>query len=177
MHDEFDDLRPPLGHVGRELVDSAENFDPSPSLLLRELFPYVWLASRRMSTRQISAWLKEHHAIQISQATVSRSLRNPEKYWEAFSAYIEPAARIVGEALDMDINDLLYPEDDGLFDHFTHDAKPLLTGNDDDELRSAFSEYEGAVKFLKAEWFALSGQARSQCWKYFQDEPETEDAK
>jgi hypothetical protein len=165
---------PNFSEVGRHLRADSKDFEPAPRTVLQELFPYLWEASRRMSTRAISEWLEGKYGFKISQATVSRALRKPEKHWQVFSEFIEPSARIVAEGLDDTIEDVLFPEDDRLFEHSTREARPKIAGNSDDELLRSHREFEGAVEFLKKNWFCLSGQSRSFCWKFLKDEESAE---
>src|SRR4051794_11522932 len=89
-----------ISMIGTELAAASRSLERSPGQILCQLFPYVVDASRRRSTRAISAWLKENYGVQISQPTLSRALRNPDKYGQAFADYLEPASRQIEEAID-----------------------------------------------------------------------------
>ncbi len=158
---------PDLSSIGSHLVADATDLHEPPRTLLQELFPYVWEASRKMSTRGISNWLKTNYDLHISQATVSRALRNPEKQWEAFAEFIEPAARVVAQATDNTVEGVLYGIESEIFPRVMEDAVPILEGETDDDLFHAHKDFEEAVEFLKEKWFGVSGAARSQCHKHF----------
>jgi hypothetical protein len=165
---------PDLSSIGSHLVADATDFHEPPRTLLQELFPYVWEASRKMSTRRISNWLKTNYDLQISQATVSRALRNPEKQWEAFAEFIEPAARVVAHATDNTVEGVLYGIESEIFPPVMEDAVPILKGETDADLFHAHKDFEEAVEFLKEKWFGVSGAARSQCHKHFMNLDEEE---
>ncbi|HEX4084185.1 MAG TPA: hypothetical protein VHY22_04685 [Chthoniobacteraceae bacterium] len=170
-----------ISNIGAELVEASRNMDPSPGEVLGELFPYVYDASRRMSTRRIRDWLKENHGIEISQPTLSRALRNPEKYWRAFADYIEPWARRVEEAIPPSMEDFLF--DGRIFDHFVQELPPSIGFEPGSEESVDFGDVGEAVDFLEQKWFVLSEAARAQCRRYLREmresesESEGEDAK
>ncbi len=169
MEPEYD-----IASIGAELVEASQTREPSAGELLSELFPYVHDASRRMSTRGIRDWLKQNHGIQISQPTLSRALRNPEKYRQAFAEFIEPWARRVEEAIPPSMQDFLF--DDRLFKHFVDELPAANSFPQDSEEAAQFSEVEDAVEFLENRWFSLSGETRQQYRRYFVQmvEPEPE---
>jgi len=158
---------PDLSSIGSHLVADATDFHQPPRTLLQQLFPYIWEASRKMSTRGISHWLKTNYDLQISQATVSRALRNPDKQWEAFAEFIEPAARVVADATENTIERVLYEIDPDIFPDVMKEAKPILAGETNEDFYHAYKDFEDAVEFLKEKWFGINGAARSQCYDYF----------
>jgi hypothetical protein len=166
MEDDLD-----ISDIGAQLVAASQEFERTPGDLLGELFPYVYDASRRMSTRAISAWLKENHGLQISQPTVSRALRNSERYWQAFAEFIEPAARRVEDGINARMSDFLF--DERIFSHLLEKMLPSTFAQDEDHA-AELSEIEAAAEFLKQKWFSLPYQTRLQCRRYFDDGDESE---
>ena len=63
-------------NIGEELVGHAKQADTSRRGLADELFPYIWIASKQMSTRAISAWLQEKQNIKLSAATIAKVVRS-----------------------------------------------------------------------------------------------------
>ena len=165
------DRTSPLNDVGKHLVEASRTLERTPRGMLSELFPYVMEASRRMSTRAISTWLKDVHGIQISQPTISRAVRNPERYWRAFAEFIEPRARQVEQYLDVPLEEFLFNE--ALFDRAL-DEEPKLSAADGAEALARLDELQEAVSFLREAWFGVSDEARSECRRFLQDEPESE---
>ena len=152
--------------VGAELVQVAEEWQRSPGETLTELFPYVFEASKRMSTRAISRWLEEIHGIKISQPTVSRALRSPKKYWQVFAESLEPYARIVENAVDSTMGSFMH--DQRVFDWALE--QPLrLCGDSPEELDLDSEEVAKAAHFIREHWFCLSPQTRSYMNYFFED--------
>lgn len=163
-----------IARIGADLVDASQTREPSASELLSELFPYVHEASRRMSTRGIRDWLKENHGIYISQPTLSRALRNPEKYRQAFAEFIEPWARRVEEAIPPSLQDFLF--DDRVFKHFVDELPPHSAFEPGSEEAREYEEVAEAVELLENRWFSLSQETRLQYRRYFvqMEEPDAE---
>ena len=157
--------KPPLSRIGNELVSASETVKLSASELLTQLFPYVWEASRRMSTRGISRWLGENHGLEISHASVSRALRQAERNWQGFAEFIEPAARIAADAAGQDIETVLL--DESLLEHLV--KVPELGGETQEEIAENYEELGEAVTFLRDNWFTLRKPLRNMCSKYFSD--------
>ena len=186
MHD------PDFHEVGAALAQHAsEQAEFSARGVVGELFPYIYQASRRMSTRAISRWLAEGPKIKLSAVSIAKALRNPEKYWEEFAESIEPQARIVQDALGWPMEDFLYNQEG--FEHLVSDplreskenrirltrsrdpkTRPKISGDSDAELQNSCFEYETAVEFLRQKWFSLDSSVRSNCWKYFHSDQEEE---
>jgi len=161
-----------LSEVGAELVAASKEVERTPGEIMEEMFPFVFEASRRMSARQISRWLHENRGIEISQPTISRALRNADKYWEQFADSIEPQARIVEGALDWQMEEFLYNERG--FRHHIEDKKtpPKVSGDTFDEQMHSLGEYESAVRFLIDHWFSLDSSVRDNCYRFFQSKDE-----
>jgi hypothetical protein len=166
---------PDLHRVGAALTQYAgEEAEFSARGIIDELFPYIYQASRRMSTRAISRWLEKGPKIKLSAVSIAKALRNPEKYWQGFAEFIEPQARIVQDALDWPMEKFLYNQEG--FEHVVSDSKtaPKVNGDSNDEIQWSIAEYENAVGFLKDKWFSLEPAVRDHCWKYFQPTQEEE---
>jgi hypothetical protein len=97
-----------LHDIGADLMNHArQDAEFSARGVLGELFPYVQDASQRMSTRAISRWLAETHGIKLSAVSISKALRNPDKYWDEYFDTIESAAIHVENVSDVFMKDFL----------------------------------------------------------------------
>ena len=163
-----------LSEIGAELVLASREIEKGPGEILQEIFPFVFDASRRMSARQISRWLKENRGIEISQPTISRALRNPEKYWEIFADAIEPQARIVETALDWPMEEFLYNQEGFFHSIVDEENGPVVSGDTMEEQLCSLDEYRAAVTFLQDHWFSLGNSARDNCRRFFQPKDEEE---
>lgn len=151
-------INPEIKRIGQELVEGAEREEEFSAQrgLVDELFPYIYRASKRMSTRAISRWLKEQQNISLSAVTIAKALRESERYWVAFLDEVEPAAEIVARAHDIACGRRLL-EDEELFVGVTG-STPTLSGI------AAAGEYEDACETVRNNWFqVLDAAGREEC--------------
>jgi hypothetical protein len=76
--------------------------------LSTRLFPYVFIASRRMSLRAMSGWLETKHGVSLSPAAISRALANPKLHLERLAESIAAPARYVAAIYGRSPENLLY---------------------------------------------------------------------
>jgi hypothetical protein len=152
------DLRAAVKPVGQALLEFSQFTPTSARGLVGALFPYILAASRRMSTRAISGYLEETHKVKISAATIAKALREPEKHLETLIDLVEPAARVVSDAHDIELVELLSRKE--LF-KAASGAPPALWGNTDVETGDAYREYTKAHCVLRDVWFSTDGVVRS----------------
>lgn len=78
--------------------------------LSTRLFPYIFVAARRMSLRSISTWLQEKHGVSLSPAAISRALASPGLHLERLAESIAAPTRYVATAYGREPYGLLYGE-------------------------------------------------------------------
>ncbi|MEI6166466.1 MAG: hypothetical protein WCS52_04670 [bacterium] len=146
-----------LNEMREGLLEFAES-GPSRAKhgLITALFPFIYQAARRISTRAISRWLEETHQTKISPAGVSKSLREPERHWEGYWELIEPSARIFEAHNPAAMESFLFDRE--LFEKMAAENQNLEGDNQDD--------YWNAIEALQKEWFALDDKTLSNMWKY-----------
>jgi len=171
-------MKEPLQELGSELVENARlsaEFSAQRGLI-NELFPYVYEASKRMSSRAISRWL-ESKGMKLSAATIAKALRNPKPYWEELAEEIEPAATLFGNAHDIAVKDVLLNAD--AF-YSLCNRPPSVEGTTRDGQFQSFGEIQEATEKLRDEWFTLPQSAREACLAYADlhlEDSETEQVK
>jgi hypothetical protein len=151
-----------LRELGCQLVEDSnlnEEFSAQRGLI-NEMFPYIYEASKRMSSRAISRWL-EANKIKLSAATIAKALRNPKPLWEEVLEEVEPAAFTFARAHDVEVQTLL--ENEELFCALQGATPTIAEGVTDEGARTAFDEYQAAGWKLKEDWFSLPEQAREAC--------------
>ncbi len=154
-----------LHELGTKLVeDSRLTEEFSARGAVEELFPYIYSASRRMSARAISRWLT-NNGVKISDVTIGKALREPEKYAEAYVCEYEPAGRIFAEAYELDVLEVMTNRD--LFEAMTLQS-PLISASDDEEAYEEIKKVERAKECLK-EWFNLNEDFRRFCLPLISD--------
>ena len=154
-----------LSEVGCDLRRYAEmEAEFSARGAVDELFPYIYMASKRMSTRAISRWLKDTHKIKLSPVTIAKALRESDKYWKAFFKTIEPAAQIFGDAHSVYMADFLMNHE--LFSGLRSSEKNLTLSGEE-----GYDEYQRAAEIIERDWFkALDEGMREECARYIPDE-------
>jgi hypothetical protein len=151
-----------LCEIGESLLEVAKT-DFSARGVLTQLFPYISEAAKSMSARAISRWLLSTHQVKVSDVTISKALRNPEKHWEAFAEYIEPWARTVENSIEADMESFL--SDVEVFNHFA--SRPNIVPTNGKEALECRDEFEVAVHCLRKNWFSLAPSTRANCERYF----------
>lgn len=94
--------------IGAELVQAAKSQTEDSLPLSTKLFPYIFIASRRMSLRVMSRWLQENHGVSLSAAAISRALNSSKLHLERLAESIAPPARYVATAYGFDTLNLLF---------------------------------------------------------------------
>jgi len=154
-----------LSEIGNDLRRYAENeAEFSARGVIDELFPSIYMASKRMSTRAISRWLMETHKIKLSPVTIAKALRESDKHWEEYFETIEPSAQIFGNAHDASMADFLL--DLNVFSVLRSNEKKLKFSGE-----AGCHEYQKAAEIIEQEWFqALDERAREECSQFIPDE-------
>jgi len=158
-----------ISHIGDELIEYAEHeaqFSAQRGLL-DELFPFIYVASKRMSLRAISRWLAERNRVQISPNALSKAMRNQEAYWAQLVEDVVPAARTFADAHDAQPLNVL--DNDDYFESLEV-AAPLLSSGDNESMAKEYDQVTDAAATLRNRWFNLPKEARDQCWRHFAGE-------
>jgi hypothetical protein len=144
--------------IGERLAKHSQEREISARGRITELFPYIYQASRRMSTRAISEFLDDNFGFKLSAVGVSRALKEERKHWEKFAEIVEPWAMEVARAQEVDMDSIL--ENEALFLRLTEKQQPIVSGS------VGLRTYQDAVELLKRRWFALDEEIRENCLKF-----------
>lgn len=161
---EPDDL---VQEAGRSLVNHSQNIGTTARGLVTDLFPYIYAASKLMSTRAISSYLEKNHNVKISAATIARALREPKKHIEAFAETVEPHARNLAEAHGVDILTVL--KDQMAFYRAISNDPTVVANNSDEEAAVSF-QYEQARGFIAGTWFKIAPELRAMAYKVIEEQ-------
>jgi hypothetical protein len=154
MNNDFADIGEALVDYSREAEFSAQQS------VMEELFPSVFVASKRMSLRAISIWLDKTQKVKITPMTLSRAMRAADKYWKIIANKVEPAARLFAAAHKVSMNDILSNQE--LITQLLLEP-PIVSG--EDHLEEIW-EVEKAAQTLHDSWFRYPVEARAECWKF-----------
>ncbi len=146
--------------IGLSLVAHPREADTSARGLIDELFPYIYEASSRMSSRAISAFLRDAHNVSISPSTITRSLKRSDKFIDGVIDEIEPLVRSAAEGFgDEKAWQLLV--DEGSWHETESQSWPTFeTGNDAAD-RALAGECLNSVRKLGAKWWTYGSNFRA----------------
>lgn len=161
----------PLAEIGEELVKTAQE-SPSSSLpLSTELFPYLLIASRSMSLREISKWLAGSHGVELSAAAISRALRQPELHLQRLADHIAAKARYVALATNRTLGQLLYWERANGDITELESLEIALRNPTDEEEHNLLDQ----ITALRQAWLAIPHEVRLLLRDYLPLQPDPED--
>lgn len=129
-----------------------------------DLFPFIYEASKRLSSRAISRWLEQEKGIKISNVTVAKALRNPEKYWEDFAERLDPSIRTIENETHCAAQSFL--DNASILDHLSENEFIRLQHEDADGDGNGSADMHEAVNMLKELWFPLSPVTRREILPY-----------
>lgn len=137
-------------------------------------FPYVFVASRRMSLRAISRWLAEAYDIKITPNTLSLAMREAELYWRAIMDRVAPSAMTLATATGLSIDEIL--GDKEAFDRLRNEPVERFTTfpapatwEQEKAFNAECDEIKLAVMTIGDTWYDIPPSARAQCWRLFRD--------
>lgn len=104
-------IKETLKDVGKDLIDHAQQEYDTQRSTLEELFPYIMIASKRMSARAISRWFSDEKNIPISAASVAKAIREQDRFCAQIHARARVGADWLAKRFDMDADDILANRD------------------------------------------------------------------
>lgn len=151
--------------LGAKLVQDSKLNDElcTQRSVIFHLFPFIFEASKRMSSRAIVRWL-DAYGTKISLATVAKALRNPKACWQEIYEDIEPAASVVARTHGLQVAELL--ADHELFFDLVHDKNTfpqMRSRASQDNPQESYDEYLDACAKLQEDWFCLPAAAIEAC--------------
>jgi hypothetical protein len=155
-----------LAASGQALVDFAKSQPHSARGAVTDLFPYIYEAAGRMSTRAISAFLQEEQLVAISPSTVLRALREADPFFDDYLDEIEVAFEVLketygkDEALALLTDEAKYRQEDA-----NPPAASDITGEDSGAAQSALDR---ALGTLRRAWWVGGPRYRREALKRFQ---------
>lgn len=147
-----------ISEIGEDLVSFSREQEVSGRGSVSSLFPYIYIAAKRMSSRAIRNFLLEKHGVKLSAVTIAKALREPEKHLESLRERIEPAARIAARALEVGAIALL--KDPKFFDAMRRE-QPSIWGETNEDIHDALLEFDNAIHTIAYDWFSLPGDLRA----------------
>jgi adenylate cyclase len=153
-----------LKKIGGELVRDSRRVRFSAARgVVADLFPFIFQASQRMSTRAISDWLNRKHQIYISAATIAKALRERQKYWAMFFDTIRVSAVSFESAHDVPMEEFLFDREK--FERLSKQKPTFYVKDPTDAVQGAgaFFDYQLSHQVLLRDWFELDDATIEMC--------------
>ena len=148
-----------LTDIGHKLLahSQAAEFSAKRGLVV-ELFPYIFAAHERLSARAIGRFLEAEQGIKLSPVTITKSLNDPRRSWNAFFDLIEPYALVFQKETGTALADFLFK------DKNVKNPENLALRL---SKKLAFSsEFDHADLVLREKWFSIDLALRLQARPY-----------
>ncbi|VGO21719.1 hypothetical protein [Pontiella sulfatireligans] len=158
MDNEFTDM-------GKELVEQSKEVSTARGIM-DELFPYIYVASRRMSLRAISRWLEENKNVKISHVSISKALKDSESYFIKVLEEIVPPARFLADQGEISIETILFDAD--ALDYVIQTKFRQQPEPNDKAGWTLYYEGDTAGYILENCWFNLPEEFRAECKRFGQ---------
>jgi hypothetical protein len=158
--------------IGQDLVKTSKKQPEDSFPLSTRLFPYILVASRRMSYRAISSWLKEKYGVSLSAAAISRALSSPKLHLSRLAQSFIPRARYIGTVYgECNLSQLLYGEvcEDGPTELEVL-ARDTQNPRDEDDI-PGWQELQD----LARDWTAIPHEVRIMMRDYILNESEVDE--
>jgi hypothetical protein len=153
-----------MGSIGSELLNHAEGLEEPIRLpLTTQLFPYLFLASRKMTTREMSAWLDQTKGIKLSGVAISKGLKRPELHLRRIADFIQFPAAFLGSLYRWDMELLLFEEDE----RTGKSQLTLLAENIFNDPDAPSKDVISALETLQTIWAPIPQEVKYMCRRYF----------
>lgn len=149
--------------IGKSLAEHSTTTKFTARGVAHELFPFIYVASKRMGARAISEWLAKEKNIKLSHVSISKAINNaPEHFKQIADAVFEPAL-----LLEEVLSSVPFEKIEGSMFIFLSSAKQFdemrsyaLNRTSDDAEFGAMSATFDSVYTL---WFTIPDEVRAKC--------------
>ncbi len=157
-------MKKDLKKIGRDLVKASREVRFSAARgVVADLFPFIFQASQRMSTRAIRDWLNKKHQIYISAATIAKALREQRKYWAMFFDNIRSSAVCFESAHNVPMEEFLFDRE--RFEQMCKGKPTFYVKDPKDQMQGvgALFDYQISHQVLLRDWFELDDATLEMC--------------
>jgi hypothetical protein len=118
-----------------------------------ELWPFIYGASERMSSKAISDFLEKEQGIKLSSVTINKALKEPARSWNVVFDEVEPSARIIAKEDGISMKDFLFKKQ--------YFSKPFQNPVLKAAVKSLVgAEVSQAATILRTKWFVIDWEIR-----------------
>lgn len=165
--DDFNEL---ISSIGSELIEHAQDFgEPMRLPLTTQLFPYLLVASRRMTTREISGWLESAKQVKLSAVAISKGLKRPELHLKRIAEYVQAPAVYLAMVYDHSAEALLF--DPGRNRTWLEELGDVIFADPEGPSEGVADSYRVLSEF----WAPIPDEVKYMCRRYFDFDPSDSD--
>ena len=151
--------------IGEQLIKHSLNEPISVQDKITEMFPYIYVAAERMSSRKISEWLEENHKIKIHHSSIASALRQSDTYLQK---YVDTACNITTSILHFFATspELVGVDFPSFFQILTRsDSLDSILENlpSISDQNFLFGDLQFLTNKLDKEWYSLPDIVRNRC--------------
>jgi len=140
-----------LTKSGEALVQHAEEQLRATRGTVGDLFPYIYEAAGRMSTRAIAKFLETEERIALSPSTVLRAVRHADEYFDAYLDEVEAALETLKETYGAEgVMGLIEDEEEFRAEHSN---PPWVAEGNAQQSREMQIPLEEALQTLAESWW------------------------
>ena len=153
-----------ISAIGSDLLSFAEESGaPNRLPLTTQLFPFLLLASRRMTTREMSAWLEQNKGVKLSGPMISKGLQRPDLHLRRIAEHVEPLAAYVAAVHNVNVEWLLFEDDPDS----GQSAIRTLIEQIEDAPEPPSGGIAEALETLSESWDAIPQEVKFMCRRFF----------
>ena len=168
-----DDENELISSIGSDLLSHAEEFgEPVRLPLTTQLFPYLLLASRKMTTREMSAWLEQTKGVKLSAVSIAKGLKRPDLHLRRLAEFIQFPATFLAAVYSWDAEELLFEDDPETGRSLLRSLREMIFEAPEDPSPSVSASMESLetfwepipqeVKYMCRQFFDFSGEADTE---------------
>ena len=153
-----------LSAIGSDLLSFAEEHGaPNRLPLTTQLFPFLHLASRRMTTREMSGWLETNKGVKLSGPMISKGLQRPDLHLRRIAEHLQPLAAYVAAVHNVNAEWLLFEEDPDS----GQSAFKAFTEQIENAPESPSDGIREALETLSESWDTIPQEVKFMCRRFF----------
>ena len=162
----FPDETESIQSIGNDLLSHADEFgEPTRLSLTTQLFPWLFLASRKMTTRQLSAWLEQTKGVKLSNVAIAKGLKRHELHLRRIAEFVQfPAIFLSAVYSKWSVEDILFGQHPGTGRTDLQDLSENIF-NDPDGVSESIA---GALETLETIWAPIPDEVKYMCRPYFE---------
>jgi hypothetical protein len=162
-----------MGLIGLDLMKHADEFgEPVRLPLTTQLFPYFFVAARKMSVREMSAWLEKTKGVKLSGAAIAKGLQRPELHLRRIAEFIQFHVIYLSTMYGKSCEDILFGKEPG-------GASTIITMGAHIDANTDPSVVAAILTTINV-WAPIPDEVKRLCLKYFdflQDSAAEDDSK